>query len=115
MKYEFARKLRRESTNAERRLWSALRNRHVGRYKFLRQQPIGPYVVDFVCFEEKLIVELDGDQRDQPENRVADAARTAFLEREGFRVMRFWNHELDESLDSVIEAIFRAARERETR
>jgi adenine-specific DNA-methyltransferase len=112
MSHTFARHLRRTQTNAERRLWLALRNRKLGRHKFRRQQPIGPYIVDFICFEEKLIIELDGDQHDQPENATADAARTAYLERQGFRVMRFWNRELDRSLDGVVETVFRAIRGR---
>jgi very-short-patch-repair endonuclease len=105
-----ARKLRKEQTNAERRLWRALRNRRLGGHKFRRQQPIGPYIADFVCFEAKLIIELDGDHHDAPERRVHDQVRIAFLEREGFRVIRFWNRELDESFDSVVESIFRAVR-----
>jgi very-short-patch-repair endonuclease len=111
MKHEFARKLRREQTNAERRLWSMLRNRHVGNHKFRRQEPIGPYIVDFVCFEARLIVELDGELHDRPEAITYDAMRTAFLKSRGFRVLRFWNRELDESADSVVHAILAAARD----
>ncbi|MGD0191352.1 MAG: endonuclease domain-containing protein [Rhizomicrobium sp.] len=110
MSHTFARHLRLTQTNAERRLWWALRNRRLGRCKFRRQQPIGPYIVDFICFEAKLVVELDGEQHDQPDNAAADAVRTAYLEGRGFRVMRFWNRQLDESLDSVVETIFRAIR-----
>ncbi len=69
-------------------------------------------MADFVCFGVKLIVELDGDRHDQPENVEADKLRTAFLEREGFRVLRYWNRELDESLDGVVHAILCAAREK---
>ena len=111
MKHEFARLLRRQQTDAERRLWRVLRNRRLGQYKFRRQQPVGPYIADFVCFEAKLIAELDGGGHDQPESIAADATRTAFLEREGFRVLRFWNHDLDASIDGALEAILRAARE----
>ena len=110
MKHDLARKLRRNNTNAERRLWMALRDRRLGSYKFRRQQPVGPYIVDFICFEQKLVVELDGDQHDQPDNIVADSVRTSWLESRGYRVLRFWNRELDVSAESVVEAIFRAAR-----
>ncbi|HUJ03471.1 MAG TPA: DUF559 domain-containing protein, partial [Rhizomicrobium sp.] len=68
MKHDFARKLRREQTDFERKIWYALRNRRFAGFKFRRQQPMGPYVVDFVCFEEKLVIELDGGQHGMPEN-----------------------------------------------
>lgn len=109
MKHAFARKLRREQTDVERRLWYALRNRQAGKLKFRRQQPLGPYIVDFVCFEKKLIVELDGSQHALPENVAKDLARTAFLEAQGYRIIRFWNHDVNEDIDCVIEAIYRAA------
>jgi very-short-patch-repair endonuclease len=67
-------------------------------------------MADFVCFEAKLIVELDGDRHDQPEFVAADAERTTFLEREGFRVLRFWNRDFDVSIDAVLDAIFQALR-----
>jgi len=110
MTHDLARKLRRNNTNAERRLWIALRNRRLGRYKFRRQQPIGFYIADFVCFEQKLVVELDGEHHDQPETIATDSARTSWLESRGYRVLRFWNRDLDVSAESVIEAIFRVAR-----
>jgi very-short-patch-repair endonuclease len=78
--------------------------------KVRRQQPIGRYIVDFVCFEARLIVELDGERHDQPESIATDAQRTAFLENEGFRVLRFWNHDLDASIDGVLDAVFRELR-----
>jgi very-short-patch-repair endonuclease len=110
MKHEFARRLRRKQTDAERRLWRVLRDRRLGHHKFRRQQPIGTYIVDFVCFETKLIVELDGDHHDRPQSIASDATRTAFLEREGFRVLRFWNQDVDASVDGVLEAILQAVR-----
>jgi very-short-patch-repair endonuclease len=94
VKHEFARKLRREQTSFERRLWSALRNRKLAQCKFRRQQPIGPYVVDFVSFERNLVIELDGSQHGIPENASAGRIRTAFLKSHGFRVLRFWNSDL---------------------
>ena len=105
MKYEFARKLRREQTEVERKLWYALRDRRFHGIKFRRQQPLGFYVVDFICFEAKLIIELDGSQHAFPENAEAERIRTAFLEKEGFRVLRFWNLELQNNFDGVMEAI----------
>jgi adenine-specific DNA-methyltransferase len=107
LKHDFARRLRRDQTAVERKLWYALRDRRLYGFKFRRQQPIGSYVVDFVCFEEKLIVELDGGQHGFDEKLAADAARTAYLQNEGFRVMRYWNSELVENLDGAMEGICR--------
>ncbi|MYC08490.1 MAG: endonuclease domain-containing protein, partial [Chloroflexi bacterium] len=72
--------------------------------KFRRQAPIGHYIVDFVCFENRLVIEVDGGQHQQ--SASYDAARTAWLEREGFRVIRFWNNQVLQETDSVREAIF---------
>jgi very-short-patch-repair endonuclease len=105
MKHDFARKLRREQTDVERKLWYALRDRRFHRFKFRRQQPIGPYIVDFVCFEAKLIIELDGGQHGIVANRVYDSARTERLKADGFRIIRFWNNELIENYDGVLDAI----------
>lgn len=113
MKHDFARTLRREQTDVERKLWYALRNRRFVGFKFRRQQPIGPYIADFVCFEEKLIVELDGSQHGIPENETADRKRAAYLERDGFRVIRYWNHELNENFEGVLEGIWRVLKGRE--
>jgi very-short-patch-repair endonuclease len=74
-------------------------------YKFRRQAPIGPYVVDFVCFEKRLVIELDGSQH--AERTDQDEQRTRYLERQGFRVIRFWNVEVFENLDGVLECIWR--------
>ncbi|MBI4332316.1 MAG: endonuclease domain-containing protein [Chloroflexi bacterium] len=99
----FARTLRREQTDAERLLWSRLRRKQLDGFKFRRQQPIGRYVVDFVCFERKLIVELDGGQHDEARQR--DEERTAWLNKEGFRVLRFWNNDVFGNLEGVWEVI----------
>ncbi len=77
--------------------------------KFRRQQPIGPYIVDFVSLERRLVVEVDGGQHDQPDLRAADDERTLWLERNGFRVLRFWNNEVLANLEGVWEQISRAA------
>ena len=85
-----ARSLRRDMTETERLMWAKLRNRRFGRFKFRRQVPIGRYIVDFVCFARRLIVELDGGQHTQ--QQAYDAERTRWLESNGFRVVRIWNH-----------------------
>jgi very-short-patch-repair endonuclease len=93
-------------TDAERRLWGAIRYRQLGGWKFRRQAPIGSYITDFVCFEKKIIVELDGAQH--VEQHQYDAKRTAWFTSEGFRVVRFWNHQVIEELDDVLEVIWQA-------
>ena len=87
-------------------MWSALRNRQMSGKRFRRQMPIGPYIVDFVCLENKLIIEVDGGQHTQ--NADYDAERTAWLEAEGFRVIRFWNNQVLEEKEAVREAILDA-------
>ena len=94
--------LRREMTDAERKLWSVLRNPQLGGAKFRRQQPIGPFIADFVCQERRLIVEADGGQHAES---AADEGRTAFLEGKGYRVLSFWNNDILTNLDSVVEVI----------
>ncbi|MFQ6030978.1 MAG: endonuclease domain-containing protein [Dehalococcoidia bacterium] len=96
-----ARELRAKLTDAERRLWDQLRGRQLGHYKFRRQQPVGPYIVDFVCFEKKLILELDGGQHNRSEQAAYDSVRTAWLESQGFKVLRFWNNQIFNELESV--------------
>ncbi|MBD3728923.1 MAG: endonuclease domain-containing protein [Sphingomonadales bacterium] len=98
---ERARLLRRNMTDAEQRIWQALRNRALAGLKFRRQVPVGPYIVDFQCRDRQLVVEIDGGQHDEME----DAERTAFLRAQGYRVIRFWNHEVLENLDGVLERI----------
>jgi len=96
------RRLRRNSTDAEMTLWFALRDRRLGGYKFVRQEAIGGYIVDFVCREKKLIVEVDGGQHaDNPR----DARRDAELVAQGYRVLRFWNSDVLRNTTGVIETI----------
>ncbi len=86
-------------------MWSALRDRRLLRYKFRRQHPIGHYIVDFACTECRLVIELDGSQHaDDP----ADIRRTAWLESQGWRVIRFWNHDVLANTSGVTETILRA-------
>ena len=98
-----ARNLRRNSTDAERTLWSLLRNRRLGGYKFRRQVPIGPYIADFVCHQSKLIIEVDVGQHQ--EQGQYDNTRTACFESEGFTVLRFWNNDVLANRAGVLEAI----------
>ena len=98
-----ARKLRRNMSDVEQTLWNRIRDKQIEEFRFRRQRPMGRYVVDFVCLDAKLIVELDGGQHaDQIE---ADKMRTEFLEALGFAVMRFWNNEVIENIDGVLERI----------
>ena len=100
-----ARELRSNPTDAERRLWTQLRQRQLGGFRFRRQQPIGTYVVDFFCSEAALIIEIDGGQHDASER---DAARTRWLEARGYRVLRFWNNEVLANIEGVLLTIRRA-------
>ena len=101
-KRNLARGLRRRMTDAETRLWFHLRNRAFMGCKFRRQHPIGPYIVDFVCIEARLLVELDGGQH---ANMASDAPRTAFMEANGYRVLRFWNNDVLTQTEEVLAAI----------
>ena len=99
-----ARTLRTSSTDAEQVIWRCLRNGQLPGFKFRRQYPIPPYVVDFCCISSKLVVELDGSQH-APE---IDSRRTSFLESKGFKVLRFWDNDALLQTDAVIEAIWNA-------
>ena len=97
-----ARNLRKNSTIQERRLWNLLKNRQFYNLKFKRQQPIGEYIVDFICKEAKIIIEIDGGQHNEPENIDYDNARTEFLNSLGYKVIRFWNNEIYENIEGVL-------------
>ena len=90
-KRDRARELRRDMTDAERALWRCLRMRQLDGFRFRRQWPVGPYVVDFACLSARLVVEVDGGQHADADG---DARRDAFLRGRGFRVLRFWNNEV---------------------
>ncbi|MBV8685126.1 MAG: endonuclease domain-containing protein [Alphaproteobacteria bacterium] len=98
-----AQALRNGATDCERLLWLELRQRRLEGHKFSRQIPVGPFICDFVCRRLRLVVELDGGQHSAAAE--ADARRTAFLEAEGYRVIRFWNNDVIENLDGVLRAI----------
>jgi very-short-patch-repair endonuclease len=102
---EFARTLRNGPTDAEKTLWRHLRAEQLRHHKFRRQAAIVPYIVDFVCFARKLIIELDGPQHLEIDAAEHDTKRTAWLNSEGFRVLRFRNQQLDDDIRSVIETI----------
>ena len=101
-----ARRLRRDQTDAERVLWFRLRDRRLAGWKFRRQAPIDRYVVDFVCADARLIVELDGGQH--TERAEQDAARTAILQSMGYLVLRFWDNDVLANTDGVVETILNA-------
>jgi very-short-patch-repair endonuclease len=100
-----ARALRRDAPNAERAVWRIMRNRGLGGFKFVRQEPIGPYFADFACREAKLVVEIDGATHSTAEELTRDARRSAFLAKNGYRVLRFTNEQVFENIEAVGEAI----------
>ena len=97
-----ARNLRKNSTIQERRLWNLLKNRQFHNLKFKRQQPIGDYIVDFICKEAKIIIEINGGQHNEPENIEYDKTRTEYLNTLGYKVIRFWNNEIYENIEGVV-------------
>ena len=101
-----ARYLRHEATRAERRLWARLRGGKVSGLKFRCQAPVGRYIADFACFDPRLIVECDGGQHAESDY---DARRDAWFTGHGFQVMRFWNNQIADNLDGVVDTITRAA------
>ena len=107
-----ARRLRRDHTTAEQQLWSRLRDRQLEGHKFRRQVPRGPFVVDFACLDSKLVVELDGGQHADPVHNEEDRKRSAWLQGEGYRVLRFWNNEVLENMDGVLATIVEALKDR---
>ncbi|UVE17220.1 DUF559 domain-containing protein [Pseudomonas sp. LS44] len=98
-----AKRLRSEMTEAEMRLWYYLRGHRFLGLKFKRQKPLGPYIVDFVCLECRLIIELDGSKHQQQVEQ--DRVRDRHFQQRGFRVLRFWNHEMLAETEAVLEAI----------
>ncbi len=102
-----AKMLRKNMTEQEKVLWNILRNNRFYGLKFRRQVPIGNYVADFVCEIHNVIIELDGGQHNEPENIEKDKQRTTFLESKGYKVLRFWNNDVDNNLDDVCEVIYR--------
>jgi very-short-patch-repair endonuclease len=103
-----ARRLRAGATDAEATLWRHLRKLETEGTHFRRQVPIGPYVADFACMAARLIIEVDGSQHGADDNKARDAARTRWLESEGYRVIRFWNNDLVQNIDGVLDVVYAA-------
>jgi len=108
---ENARALRKRLTPQEVRLWVRLRDLKAFGFHFRRQAPVGRYIVDFVSFRSQLIIEADGGQHGMPEGARSDQVRDAFLQSQGFRVLRFWNSDIDGNLAGVMESVLRALRD----
>ena len=102
---QYAKNLRRQSTDTEHHLWYYLRANRLG-FKFKRQVPIGSYIVDFVCFEKHLVIELDGGQH--LNNQLYDKKRSDWLKAHGFKILRFWNNQMLMETEGVMETIYRA-------
>jgi adenine-specific DNA-methyltransferase len=97
--------LRQRQTDAEGRLWYLLRDRQIERFKFRRQHRIGHYIVDMVCLEKKLIIEIDGGQHNEVQNQTKDKSRTKWLKEEGYQVLRFWDNDVLTNTEGVLEVI----------
>ncbi|MGA8923830.1 MAG: DUF559 domain-containing protein [Candidatus Dormiibacterota bacterium] len=108
---DLARRLRRDMTGTEWRVWLRLKGKRLAGWKFRRQHPIGPYVVDFCCLSARLVVELDGPEHGNDPAEAYDQRRTAWLECKGYRVLRFPVTSVDEDMDSVIDTIYRQLEE----
>jgi very-short-patch-repair endonuclease len=109
-----ARRLRNSMSNAERKLWNELRLQQLDGARFRRQNPIGPYIVDFVCLEKRLVVEVDGEQHTFPEHVALDERRDRWLTAEGYRVMRFQTIDVYRNLPGVVYTIWGALQEMPT-
>ena len=103
-----ARYLRKNMTDQERKLWNILRNRQFYGFRFRRQFPISPYIVDFICREKSIIVEIDGGQHNEKHIIEYDTERTKYLNSLGYTVIRFWNTDIDNNLDGVYEHLKKA-------
>lgn len=108
-----AKKHRRELTAAENILWQELRRKHIGGFHFRRQVPIGPYIADFACVKEKLVIEVDGIGHAEPSEIARDNKRTAYLEDLGRRVTRFMNVDVFDETDAVVESIWHHLKSKE--
>src|SRR5262249_60432661 len=106
-----ARRLRRDMTDAERKLWWHLRQLPIASSHFRRQATIGPYLGDFACHEARIVIEVDGGQHAAPGRFASDLARTQFLNARGYRVLRFWNNEVLREIEGVMTVIYQALNE----
>jgi very-short-patch-repair endonuclease len=106
MANERARALRKSMSDAEWTLWQGLRGGQLDGYKFRRQHPMDRFILDFVCLEKRLVIEVDGAQHAEPDQAAHDAARTRWLAQRGYRVLRFWTNEIMTEGEAVLEAIW---------
>ena len=106
-----ARRLRRDMTDAERKLWWHLRHLRIERSHFRRQATIGPYFADFACHQRLLVIEVDGGQHNKPDHVMSGAERSIYLQSRGYRVLRFWNNDVLSNIEGVMETILTALRE----
>ena len=102
---EAAKELRKRQTEAEKRLWFKLRDKQLYGAKFRRQEPVGNYIVDFVCFEKKLVLEIDGNPHKHTDVKRNDKQRTAWMQSEGFKVLRFWNADILNNIEVVLKKV----------
>ncbi len=109
-KLQFAKNLRHNQTDAEGLLWYYIRSKQLGGFRFKRQQIIGKYIVDFVCFEKELIIELDGSQHGKIDIIKSDKIRDDFLKYRGFKILRFWNEEIFKNCFEVLNFIYHQLR-----
>ncbi len=100
-----SRNLRKNQTDAEKLLWRHLRGKQLGGLRFRRQHPLGRYIVDFVCLEKRLVLEIDGGQHGEEEGQIKDAEREQWLRTEGYQVLRFWNNDVLTNLEGVMGMI----------
>ena len=107
-----ARRLRREMTNSERVLWARLRGKQILNIQFYRQKPIGSYIVDFYAFQARIVIEVDGSQHMESDKEQKDAQRDIYLKNKGLCVLRFNNLQVLQEVDSVMEVIYQAVKER---
>jgi very-short-patch-repair endonuclease len=108
-----ARKLRRDMTDAEGKLWWHLRHLPIEHSHFRRQATIGPFFADFACHERRLAIEVDGAQHNEPENVARDEERSVYLRAQGYRILRFWNNDVLRNIDGVMEAVLAAMHQNE--
>ncbi len=112
---EAARALRKSMTDAEQLMWHCLRQKQLGGFRFRRQHPFEQFVLDFYCCEVKLAVELDGGQHNEPGVIASDMDRTAFLGQHGIQVIRFWNNEVFQNLEGVLQSVYDVLQQRHAR
>ena len=105
MNINFIKKLRRNQTPHEEKLWYNLRNKNLHGLKFRRQYKVGPYIVDFICPSKKLVIEVDGGHHAEEIHKKKDEQKEDYIKSKGYKILRFWNSDIDENLDGVLEKI----------